>query len=65
MAEFTYNNAKNPSTGHTSFELNCGYYPKVFFKEDVDPRSRFCSVNELAEELRELMQLYCQNLLHA
>ncbi len=27
MAEFTYNNAKNASTGHTPFELNCGYHP--------------------------------------
>ena len=27
MAEFAYNNAKNPSTGYTSFKLNCGYYP--------------------------------------
>ena len=24
MAEFVYNNAKNASTGHTAFELNCG-----------------------------------------
>ena len=27
MAEFAYNNAKNASTGHTPFELNCGYHP--------------------------------------
>ena len=26
MAEFTYNNSKNASTGHTPFELNCGYH---------------------------------------
>ena len=29
MAEFAYNNAKNASTGHTPFELNCGYHPSV------------------------------------
>ncbi len=65
MTEFAYNNAKNASTGHTSFELNCGYHLRVFFEEDVDPRSRSRSANKLAEELRELMEVCCQNLLHA
>ncbi len=65
MAEFAYNNAKNASTGHTPFKLNCGYNPRVSFEEDVDPRSRSRSANELAEELRELMEVCCQNLLHA
>ncbi len=65
MAEFAYNNAKNASTGQTPFELNCGYHPKVSFEEDVDPRLRSHSANELAEELRELMEVCCQNLLHA
>ncbi len=65
MAEFAYNNAKNTSTGHTPFELNCGYHSRVSFKEDVDPRSKSRSANELAEELRELMEVCCQNLFHA
>ena len=65
MADFAYNNAKNASTGHTLFELNYGYHPRVSFKEDVDPHSRSCSANELAEKLRELMEVCCQNLLHA
>ncbi len=65
MAEFAYNNAKNANTSHNPFELNCGYYPKVFFKEDVDLRLRSCSTNKLTEELRELMKIYCQNLLYA
>ncbi len=65
MAEFAYNNAKNTSTGHTPFELNCGYHPKVSFEEDVDPRSRSRSANKLAEKLRELMKVCCQNLHHA
>ncbi len=59
MAEFAYNNAKNASTGDTLFELNCGYDPRVSFKEDVDPCSRSCSANKLAEELRELMEVCC------
>ncbi len=64
IAEFVYNNAKNASTGHTFFELNCDYHPKVSFEEDVDPRSRSRSTNKLAEELRELIEVCCQNLLH-
>ncbi len=61
MAEFAYYNAKNASTGHTPFELNYDYHPRVSFKEDVDPCSRSRSTNELAEELRELMEVCCQN----
>ncbi len=65
MAEFAYNNAKNASTGHTPFKLNYGYYPRVSFKEDVDPHSRSRSANKLAKELKEVMEVCCQNLLHA
>ena len=36
MAEFAYNNTKNDSIGYTSFELNCGFHPKVSYEEDVD-----------------------------
>ena len=64
LAEFAYNNAKNASTGHTSFELNYDYHPRVFFKQDIDPCKRSRSANELAEELRELMEVCCSTLLH-
>ncbi len=64
MTEFAYNNAKNISTSHTPFELNCGYHPRVFFEEDVDPHSRSRFANKLTKELRELMKVCCQNLLH-
>ena len=63
--EFAYNNAKNASTGHTPFEFNCGYHPRVFFKEDIDPRSRSCFANKLAKKLKELREVCCQNLFHA
>ena len=65
MAEFIYNNAKNASTSHTSFELNCGYHPKVSFEKDINFCLRFCSANKLAKKLKELMEVCCQNLLHA
>ncbi len=64
MAKFAYSNAKNTSTGHTLFEFDYVYYPRVSFEEDVDPRLRSRSANALAEELRELMKVCCQNLLH-
>ena len=54
MAEFAYNNAKYASTGYTPFELNCGYYPRVSYKENVDPHSRSKAADELTEELRIL-----------
>ncbi len=59
MAEFAYNNAMNASTGHTPFELNYGYHPRVSFEEDVDPRLRSRLANELAEELSELIEVCC------
>ncbi len=65
MAEFAYNNAKNASTGHTPFELNCGFNPRASYKEDVDPRSQSKSADELATELRELMAICRENLQHA
>ena len=51
MAKFAYNNAKNSSTGHTPFELNCDYHPCISFEEDTDPRSQSKSADELSAEL--------------
>ncbi len=64
MAEFAYNNAKNTSISHTPFELNCDYNPKVLFKEDLKPYLRSWSTDKLAEELRKLMEVCYQSLLH-
>lgn len=62
MAELAYNNAKNASTGHTLFELNCDYYSHIFYKEDVNPRSKSKLAEELLIKLRELMTVYWENL---
>ena len=64
MAEFAYNNAKNASTGHISFELNYGYHPQMSYKKDVDPRFQSKSADELSAELRELMIVCHKNLYH-
>ena len=65
MAEFAYNNAKNASTGHTPFELNCGYHPWMLYKDNVDPRSKSKSADNLSAELRELIIVCKENLHHA
>ena len=65
MAKFAYNNAKNASTSHTLFGLNCSYYPRVSFEEDIDPCSGSRSPNKLVEELKELIEVCCQNIFHA
>ena len=65
MAEFVYNNPKNASMGHTSFELNSGYHPRVSFEDKCNARSRSSSTKRLAIELRELLNVSRQNLLHA
>ena len=65
MAEFAYNNAKNASTGHTPFELNCGYHPRISYDNNVDPCSKSKSADDLLAELRELIIVCRENLHHA
>ena len=65
MVVFAYNNSKNASMGHTPFKLNYGYHPSVSFEDKCNARSRSFSAERLAIELRELMNIYCQNFLHA
>ena len=64
MAEFTYNNTKHASIEYTLFELNCGYHPRVSYKEDVDPGSRSKAADELTKELRNLITICRENLKH-
>ena len=59
-----YNNAKNASTDHTTFELNCKYHPPVSYEEDIDLCFKSKSTNELLVELQELMTVCRKNLYH-
>ena len=61
IAKFVYNNAKNTSTGHTLFELNCGYHPRVSYKENIDPWLKPKLANDLLSELQEPMIICCEN----
>lgn len=65
MAEFTYKNTKNSSTSYTSFELNYGYYPCIFFDYKVDLCSKSHTVNKPAKTARELKSIGWENLFHA
>ena len=65
MAEFAYNNAKNSSTGHMPFELNCGYHSCIFFEEDINPCSQSKSAEKLLAELQDLITVCRKNLHHA
>ena len=51
MAKLAYNNTKNSSTGHTPFELNCGYYLYVSFEKDTNPSFQSKSSDKLLAEL--------------
>ena len=62
MAEFVYNNAQNTNFGHTLFELNCKYHPRISYKEDVNPCFKSKLTDKLLTELRELMIVYRKNL---
>ena len=65
MTKFAYNNAKNTSTGHTLFELNCEYHPCLSYEEDIDPRSKSKLADELLAKLWELMTVCRKNLYYA
>ena len=64
MAEFAYNNAKNVSISYTPFKLNWGFYLQVLFKENVDSYFKSHLANKLANKLRELIKICCQNLFY-
>ena len=65
MAQFTYNNTKIASISYTSFNLNYGYHLWIFYKEDIDPCSKFKSANELLAKLQELITICRKNLYYA
>ena len=63
MVKFVYNNAKNASTGHMLFELNCGYHFHVSFEEDINSCSWSKTADKLSAKLQELMTV-CRKDFH-
>lgn len=64
MAEFAYNSANISSTDCILFKFNYGFHPRVLFKEDVDTYSKSCLAKKLADKLRKLIEVGCQNILY-
>lgn len=64
MTKFAYNNIKNINTGHILFEFNYRFYSQVLFKKNIDSYSRSYFTNKLANKLRNLIEIYYQNLFY-
>lgn len=56
---FAFNNTKNAITGHIPFELNCRFQTRALFKKDANLYFRFRLANKRADELKELIKIYC------
>ena len=44
------------------FELNCGYHLCIFYKEDLNLRSKSKTAEELFSKLQNVIAVYQQNL---
>ena len=65
MAEFAYNNTINATTDYMPFQVNYGYYPRILYKEEVNPYSKSKSADKLLAKLRGLMIISRENHYHA
>ena len=65
MAEFAYNNTKNPITGYILFKLNYRYHLYVSYEKDFNPCLKSKTAKELSFKLWDLMAACQQNLHYA
>lgn len=64
MTKFIYKNAKNASTHHTSFVMNCAYYIYVFLNNKVHHCLKSHFADKLAKEVRELISIFWHIIFH-
>ena len=64
IAEFDYNHIKNTNTRHTLLNSIIATTPEFFFEKNVHFCSKSYFANKLAKNLKKLIEIYCQNLLH-
>ena len=57
IAKFVYNNVKNASISHISFELNYGYHPCVSYEKNLDYYSKLEIAQKLSFKLQNLMAI--------
>lgn len=62
MAKFVYNNVKNTSTGQMPLELNCGYYSRESYQNDIDSCFRLRTAEKQSLDLLKLMFVCRENL---
>ncbi len=62
MIKFAYSNAKDASIGYILCKLNYIYHLSVFFKDETDLHLKSYSVTKLANKLKKLIEICCQNL---
>lgn len=62
IAKLAYNNTKTDSIRSMLFELNCRYYPRICYKNNVNSYSSSKSVDKLATRLKNLMAAYRNNI---
>lgn len=55
---------KNADTGYSSYNINYGYYLCVFYKKDVDLRSKSKFADKLLVEFKKLIIICQENLYH-
>ena len=65
MAECIYNNDLNANISCKSFALNCGYYPRISYKENLDLCSKSKTTKKLFSKLYNQMAICQPNLYHA
>lgn len=62
ITEFTNNNAKNISNGHTLFKFNRSYLPCTSYEKNVDLYFQLKSADQLVNKPKELMTVWKKNL---
>lgn len=56
---------KNANIGHIFFKLNCGYHSHISYEKNPNACFRFKSGQKLSAKLKDLMIIFCKNLIHA
>ena len=64
MTEFLYVKAKNAYMNYILFKLNKRYYSKILLENETNFYLKSCSNDKLAEKLKKLIKICCQDLFY-
>ena len=65
IMDFVYNNVKNASISYIFFKINYKYHPYIFYKKNLNLRSKLKTTKELSFKLQNLIAIYQPNFYHA